>query len=541
MRLRLFALVLSACGGAGGAADSGDPGGNVSFGGAQDIGEFRGILERGEIPGPNTLDANGFFNEHFVEPPVTTCGGPLCLTPGLSVGRDFVSGAHQAALQISINTTIDPAEHPRLPMRLVVVVDHSGSMAEDQRLEKVKGGLHTMIDNLNAEDRLSIISFDDTVSIDAPFEDTLDRPKLHAIVDTLRPDGSTNIFDGLKAGLDMLGIPETEKQNRVIFLSDGLATAGNTSTDAIIEMATGYAAQGIGITTIGVGNDFDVNLMRGIAERGAGNFYFVEDPAAATEVFTEEIDVFMSPIALDLQISATTNDGWEMAEVAGTKLWLSGPSSGEMSVPAVFFASRTSQQGEVGRRGGGSMIFIHMQPNTTSGGDVANLTLSYRLPGSTDRITETVTLDYTANPQETPADPYLFGPTMAERYAMYNVFLGFKLATQLADNGDYNCAAAVLGSTRTNAAAWNETHDNDPDIAADLELADMFLANLRSQGATGDVSLGACPAADNPYPEDGYGDDAYYDQRYGCSSTKGGAGLLFVLGAVLAGIRRRRR
>ena len=82
MRSLRSALVLSlaACG-AGGAADSGDPGtpgGNVGFGGAQDIGEFRGILERGEIPGPNTLDANGFFNEHFVEPPNITCGGPLC-------------------------------------------------------------------------------------------------------------------------------------------------------------------------------------------------------------------------------------------------------------------------------------------------------------------------------------------------------------------------------------------------------------------------------------------------------------------------------
>ena len=47
-------------------------GGGVSFGGAQDIGEFRGILERGEIPGPDTLDANGFFNEHFNAPPPAT-------------------------------------------------------------------------------------------------------------------------------------------------------------------------------------------------------------------------------------------------------------------------------------------------------------------------------------------------------------------------------------------------------------------------------------------------------------------------------------
>src|SRR6185369_12075885 len=94
----------------------------------------------------------------------------------------------------------------------------------------------------------------------------------------LAPRGGTNIFDGLKAGLDLLGdAPPSDRQNRVIFLSDGLATAGNTSTSAIIDMATSRIIRGIGLTTIGVGTDFDAPLMRGLAERGAGNFYFLEN------------------------------------------------------------------------------------------------------------------------------------------------------------------------------------------------------------------------------------------------------------------------
>src|SRR5438045_5021259 len=105
---RLF-LLLSIAGCAGqGAADSASPGnggGNVSFGGQQDIGEFRGILEAGQIPGPDTLDANGFFNEHYVAPP-TDCTTTLCMTPGVSVGRDWLTGAHQATLQIAVNTHV---------------------------------------------------------------------------------------------------------------------------------------------------------------------------------------------------------------------------------------------------------------------------------------------------------------------------------------------------------------------------------------------------------------------------------------------------
>ncbi|MBS1120788.1 MAG: Myxococcales trans domain protein [Deltaproteobacteria bacterium] len=548
MRSRLVLVLLSAA--ACGAQDAGSAGGpssdagaGVSFGGAQDIGEFRSILDRGEIPGPSTLDANGFFNEHFNEPPVVTCGGPLCLTPGLSVGKDFLTGAHQAALQISINTTIDPAQFPRLPMKLVVVVDHSGSMAEDQRLEKVKSGLHTLIDNLKDEDRLAIISFDDVVTFDAPFGATLDRVQLHGIVESLSPRGGTNIFDGLKAGFTMLGeSPENEKQNRIIFLSDGLATVGNTSQSAIIEMATTGITHGIGLTTIGVGNSFDVELMRGLAERGAGNFYYVEDATAATEVFTEELDYFMSPLALDLRIEATAAPGWDFAEVVGSTLWTASPRTGSMQVPAVFVASRTSQgPGPMGRRGGGSMIFIHLNPTAHEAGKVAEITLSYRQPNSTERLTHTVSLDYDRDPTETLEQPYLSYPGMAERYAMYNLFLGFRLATEYATS-DWSCAAAALAATRQSAVAWNQTHE-DPDIALDLALLDQFLGNLGERGGHPDQGLATCPRATDPYPPACTGRDCEQgnDLRCGCSTGRGGTTGLVIVGAVLAVMRRRRR
>src|SRR5439155_18446413 len=67
--LFVFAVACSA-GSSDTAGPASPPGGGVSFGGAQDIGELRAILDRGEIPGPDTFDANGFFNEHYnVSPP----------------------------------------------------------------------------------------------------------------------------------------------------------------------------------------------------------------------------------------------------------------------------------------------------------------------------------------------------------------------------------------------------------------------------------------------------------------------------------------
>jgi Ca-activated chloride channel family protein len=538
MKRLLLLVSIAGCAGQG-SADSASPGGgNVSFGGQQDIGEFRGILEAGEIPGPDTLDANGFFNEHYVAPPAD-CTSTLCMTPGVSVGRDWLTGAHQATLQIAVNTNVDPTTIVKKPLNLVVVVDHSGSMWDDQRIDKVKAGLHTLVQNLGEGDRLALVQFDDRVDVLVPFAETLDKPHLDSVINSLTPRGSTNIYDGLEQGFKLASTAfSPDRQNRVIFLSDGMATAGDTSQTDIIAMADRYVTDGIGLTTIGVGMSFDVALMRGLAEHGAGNFYFLEDAAAASEVFTQELDYFVTPLALDVHVNATSGAGWQFGEVIGSTLWKSTTGAGSMTIPAVFVASRTSQAPEGGRRGGGSMLFIHLTPtgNNPPDGKVADLTLTYRLPGSSEIQTQQITLAYPHDPAEIPADTYLSTPEMAERYAMYNVFLGLRTAT---NTYDYNCAAAALNAVKSNAQTWNATHE-DPDITADIQLIDLYLTNLRTYGGTGDASLDTC--ASDPY---GYGNDDYYGDRgpdvAACSAGGNPRGLLPILLAVGFLVRRRRR
>ena len=102
------------------------------------------------------------------EPPAA-CGQTLCISSGMSVGKDWLTWAHQATLQIALTTPLDPSTFQRQPMNLVVVVDHSGSMASDGRLDKVKAGLHTMITNLQDTDRLAIVQFDDQIDVLFPF------------------------------------------------------------------------------------------------------------------------------------------------------------------------------------------------------------------------------------------------------------------------------------------------------------------------------------------------------------------------------------
>ena len=534
-----------------GASDAGA--GGVSFGGQQDIGEFRGILNSGGVPGSATLDANGFFNEHYAPPPANACTDTLCMTPGLSVGRDWVTGAHQAALQIAVNTNVDPTHYPKLPLDLTVVIDHSGSMASDGRLDKVKAGLGTLIDTLGETDRLAIVEFDDRVRTDATFTPTLDRAHLHAIVTALVPAGGTDIFLGLKTGLDLSAATlDPARQHRVILLSDGLATSGNTDTTAILAMADGYVERGIGLTTIGVGADFDVDLMRGLAEHGAGNFYFLENPSAATEVFKQELDFFSTPLALDITLSGFAGTGYNFGEVVGSSLWAGNTRGGAMHIPAAFVASRTSVAADPttgGRRGGGSMLFIHIDPTANnSDGSVANLTLSYREPGSGTIKTQHVRLTYALDPTQPPDEVYLSQPEMAPRFAMYNMYLGFRAAVT---ETNYDCAVVSLRALKAAATAWNVSHEN-LDIVADLKLVDEYIANLGVHGAALATPMDATTCRTYGGGGGGYGSGEYGDGYYGggedtagcASATRGGTGGLVVavmIGAVLRRARRNRR
>jgi Ca-activated chloride channel family protein len=545
----------------GGGDDGGDGGGGngVGLGGAQDIGAFRAILDAGGIPGEDTLDANGFFSEHYSELPPADCGDPLCLVGMIAVGVDWVRGSEQEVLQVSLSTPIDPSELQRKPLNLVVVVDTSGSMAEENRIGFAREGLHTLIDELEEGDRMALVTYSDEVTVRASLSEPSDAAALHAMTDELEARGGTNLHDGLERGFQ-LGLEsfDPERQNRLILVSDGLATVGVTDDATIQAMSDRYLSDGIGLTTIGVGLDFNVALMRGLSERGAGNFYFLEDATAIAEVFREELDYFVTPLAFDVELEVAAESHWRIGDVVGTHYWSGTDTAGGVTLPAVFVASRESDQpGEYGRRGAGGALFISMVPGAGSSvwdpsDSLASLRLRYRLPGEEEPRASTILVDSRPDLGASENDVYLSNEAMAEHYSMYSMFLGLREATRLAETS-YDCALVALDRLDQSAATW-QGEFADEDIEADRQLIEQFQANLRELGATGEGTLETCSSTGG-YDDDGYGDGGYdggdyedshddpppYCQAGGSASGGTAAWMLIGLAIVFAGKRRRRR
>lgn len=495
-------------GGLFGGYDAGGSFGNIGTGGAQDIGQFRKILDEGGIPGENTLDANGFFSEHHTELPPPECAQVLCLHGMLAVHRDWVRDGYQAALQLAMNSPLDPSTFTRRPLDLVVVVDTSGSMGSSDKIDYVKQGLHLLIDAVEPEDRLALVTYNTTVTVEYYLNQPFNAVALHAIIDSISASGSTNFYDGLETGLSMAATAwDPAREPRVIILSDGLPTAGVTDQQSIINMADIYIADGIGLTTIGVGLSFNVDLMRGLAERGAGNFYFLENTAAIDEVFTEELNYFVTPIAFDLVANVTVAPAYDLGEVVGTTLWTANGNGGTINIPSVFLASRTSHDdppagnGE-GRRGGGSAIIMAVMPDANWQGatdpyQVAYLHLTYTPADQATSLEQSVYVLNPALPGEHPSDvepedAWVSHVAMQKNYAMYNVFLGLREACRCAAV-NYNHALWVLDQLKARAETWNMKFD-DEDIVADIELIDRFRTNLMTLNAQPEEPAGPCQA-----------------------------------------------
>jgi Ca-activated chloride channel family protein len=498
-------FLLAACLATGCASDGGyydDVGAGVAQGGAQDFGQFRAILDAGELPGPETLDDLGFFNEHKLELPAADCGEDICLHGELGVMGNMINGSNCTLIMLGMNTPIDPAELTRLPLNLAIAVDTSGSMAGES-IQYTREGLYRMLDALGPDDRVSIVSFDDDAEL--VIESVAgDDDELTLAIGSLQANGATNIYDGLRVAYETVEAhADPALQNRVILLSDGKATAGITSSTKLVEMSTAYNAEGYGLTTIGMGEEFDPELMRDLAEKGAGAFYFLEEPAAVEEVFEEEVATFLVPLARNVEVSIQVDPGYSLRAIYGTKQAETWGNVGEISIPTLQLAHRTSvDDDEGGRRGGGGAIIAELVPSDPSrveeAGTVGLVTMTWDEPGTDEAHETTAKITTPLQPGETPEDGHFSFAGVEKSFVMLNIYAGFEMAAVRSSYGDLGGARGVLVPLADQVEAW--LADNpDADIEDDLEYLRKFIANLDAKGG---AEAPSSPNPPNPWPQD---------------------------------------
>ena len=215
----------------------------------------------------------------------------------------------EVVIKIDLSAIADVKKIRRTPLNLAVVLDKSGSMT-GAKLEKTKQAAMQLVDRLAPDDVFSLVIFSDKAQVLVSAQKVENKDALKEKIESIEANGSTALYAGVKMGADQLQEFFSSKRiNRVILLSDGLANVGPSSTSELRRLGSDLAERGMSVTTIGVGDDYNEDLMAGLAEASDANYYYVKDTEKLPEIFAKELGELLTVAARDVRIEIICPDG----------------------------------------------------------------------------------------------------------------------------------------------------------------------------------------------------------------------------------------
>jgi Ca-activated chloride channel family protein len=204
----------------------------------------------------------------------------------------------------------------RAPINLALVLDRSGSMGAGQKIDHARQAAVYAVEQLLPTDRVSITIFDHRVETLAPNAPVVDKRGLARLLRAIEPRGSTALHAGWVAGAaQAAGNLVAEGLNRVLLLSDGLANVGLTDPNAIVGEVKLRADRGVGTTTLGVGDDYNEDLMEAMATAGEGNYYYVESSRQLPGLFQSELLGLMTTTGRNVSLGLEPRHGVTASDV----------------------------------------------------------------------------------------------------------------------------------------------------------------------------------------------------------------------------------
>lgn len=203
-------------------------------------------------------------------------GGPNGYGPG---------GWQHTAIERILPVRMDAERRKDMPsVAMSLVIDRSGSMT-GLPLEMAKQAARATVDALSPDDLLEVIAFDSTPTRYVKMQPARNRSRIENDIARIQAGGGTEIFPALDAGYQDLSVVQARKKH-VILLTDGRA-----SSSGIRDLVQAMAAESITVTTVGLGNEVDDQLLTMIKDFGGGRYHKVPDPNSLPKIFTRETEM----------------------------------------------------------------------------------------------------------------------------------------------------------------------------------------------------------------------------------------------------------
>ncbi|MCO5169869.1 MAG: VWA domain-containing protein [Planctomycetes bacterium] len=264
-------------------------------------------------PAPATPVPSDALVAAFVQPADRVVHGPLRLEATL--GQRLVH-AGDGLVDLVVGVTVDDDAARRGPVDLALVVDTSGSMAGVIGL--VRRATLGVIERLGPDDRLVLVTYsDDARTVFQGAVTPASRGQVEAAVARFVAARGTNIAAGLeagRAGLRALGA-RPGRTARLLLLSDGAPTVGETSPAALTRAAAALRQDGVALSSVGLGVDYGEALMAAMADAGGGEFHHVDGPGALAKVYAAELEALRAVALRGARLRLLPAEGVEVLSV----------------------------------------------------------------------------------------------------------------------------------------------------------------------------------------------------------------------------------
>jgi Ca-activated chloride channel homolog len=393
--------------------------------------------------------------------------------------RDYLHtrGSREVIVQIEVDGR-RPDVARRVPMNLAFVLDRSGSM-QGAKIEKARQAACVAVDQLGADDYFSLVIYDNNAEVliePVRIGSRGDREDLKARIDRIRPGGGTALHAGVTLGARQLRrYLDKEFVNRVILLSDGLANVGPSRTSDLAELGRDLRRDGMSVTTIGVGDDYNEDLMTSLAEASHANYYYVRDAEKLPGIFSEELGAARTLVARGVTIRITVPDGVRLKEIIGRPDIEVRDREARITLPEYFGSEK--------RR---FLARCEIEDPATDRQSVAAVDLSYDSVdgGKSEPQQGAAAIRWTE--EETKADKSL-NDDVAQEVSVVGNRLAKEMAVKLADEGRAKDAAAVLRQQAiANSAA--PAAAQIPQLAEENKKLEAAAGEVESQGQLGKSS-----------------------------------------------------